>query len=86
MRNRRRGRWWDLRRREILERDGYRCRECGRPGRLEVDHVVPLKAGGSDDHDNLRALCKDCHLARHRKPVGPKVRAWRGLVRELLRG
>lgn len=80
-----RGGWWERRRREVLKRDGYRCRKCGRPGRLEVDHIVPLKAGGGDELANLRALCREHHLARHRKPVGPKVRAWRGLVRAMMR-
>lgn len=27
----------------------------------EVDHVIPLDAGGTDDEENLQALCKRCH-------------------------
>ena len=37
---------WEAVRRTVFERDGWRCRKCGRAGRLEVDHVVPLKRGG----------------------------------------
>lgn len=28
---------------------------------LEVDHVVPLSEGGTNDIDNLWLLCIDCH-------------------------
>jgi 5-methylcytosine-specific restriction protein A len=27
----------------------------------EVDHIVPRRAGGSDAHSNLQALCITCH-------------------------
>ena len=53
---------WQALRRVILERDGYRCRNCGRAGRLEVDHIRTLWRGGSNEPDNLQALCAfPCH-------------------------
>jgi 5-methylcytosine-specific restriction protein A len=46
------------------------CRDCRLKGeeRLadEVDHIVPLDAGGSDEDDNVRSLCRPCHAARTR--------------------
>lgn len=30
----------------------------------EVDHILTRRAGGSDDHSNLRSLCKSCHSRR----------------------
>lgn len=30
----------------------------------EVDHIITRRAGGSDEHDNLRSLCKPCHSRR----------------------
>lgn len=27
----------------------------------EVDHVTAIEAGGSNDTENLRSLCKPCH-------------------------
>ena len=53
----------------ILQRDGFRCRYCGRPGSvpgvvLHVDHVVPLAAGGAAREDNLRTACEECNLAK----------------------
>lgn len=41
------------------------CAECYRGGKVrlgeELDHVVPLWQGGSNDLANLQWLCKPCH-------------------------
>lgn len=59
-------RWRQLRAR-VLVRDGYQCQGCGLRGRdLEVDHIVPVVKGGSDDLDNLQLLCKPCHHEKTR--------------------
>lgn len=86
--NRRR---WALLRRQVLDRDGWRCRQCGRAGRLEVDHVQALEDGGDPwAPDNLQTLCRQCHIRktarenRARRSVSPEARAWRLLVDELL--
>ena len=45
---------WARVRRAVLDRDGWRCRRCGRASRMEVDHVVPLDRGGDPwDPGNL---------------------------------
>lgn len=43
-----------------------RCEQCGRTPRdhgvvLHVDHKVPKAWGGTDDPDNLQALCAECN-------------------------
>ena len=48
------------------------CRTCKAEGRLTaadtVDHVIPVKDGGSVyDDDNLRSLCASCHSRQHAK-------------------
>jgi 5-methylcytosine-specific restriction endonuclease McrA len=48
----------------VKRRDGYACRQCGSLLRLEVDHIVPRRLGGTDDDENLRTLCHDCHVNR----------------------
>jgi 5-methylcytosine-specific restriction endonuclease McrA len=53
----------------VLNRDGHRCRACGRSAqetgvRLEVDHIEPVSAGGTDDLSNLRALCWECNRGK----------------------
>lgn len=52
---------------KILERDGFRCKLCGVSGDdslLEVDHVIAVSRGGSDDESNLRTLCYDCNVGK----------------------
>ena len=49
---------------QILARDSYRCRMCGRASTevaLEVDHVEAHALGGTDELINLAALCRDCN-------------------------
>lgn len=78
-------RLWRAARRAALDRDGWRCRDCGRAGRLDVHHVQPLEHGGEAYNlDNLRALCRDCHIREHGgipKVVDPGYAA---LVAELI--
>lgn len=51
-------------RRLIYARDGHRCKHCGRQGELQLDHIIPWSAYGSDRSDNLRSLCGDCNEER----------------------
>jgi len=55
------------RRREVLARDGHRCRApgCGRTRFLEVHHLVPRAHGGSNQPENLVTLCGACHRLWH---------------------
>lgn len=48
----------------VLKRDRFRCKFCGSNYRLEVDHIIPWSAGGTDDMDNLRTLCHRCNTER----------------------
>jgi hypothetical protein len=49
----------------ILQRDSYRCRICKTSGvKLEVDHIVPLSLGGSNEMHNLQALCVPCNRGK----------------------
>jgi 5-methylcytosine-specific restriction enzyme A len=60
-------RWVKLRE-TILKRDCHLCQACQREGRVtiatEVDHVMPKAKGGTDDPENLQAICKSCHSAK----------------------
>ena len=49
----------------VYERDGYRCKKCGkRSAALEVDHIYPISKGGKSTFDNLQALCHDCNIKK----------------------
>jgi hypothetical protein len=57
----------------VLERNGYTCQMCGvaagdpdplggtRTVRLTMGHVIEKMHGGTDDVNNLRALCSACN-------------------------
>ncbi len=44
------------------------CRKCLDAGKTvaseEVDHIVPLSEGGTDDRPNKQGLCTPCHVAK----------------------
>lgn len=48
----------------LQERDGGECAWCGSIDGLTIDHVVPFSAGGGDDFDNLRLLCRPCNTSK----------------------
>ena len=58
---------------EVLKRAGKRCELCGVAEGdenyqerlpLHVDHITPRSKGGSNDLDNLQALCRACNLGK----------------------
>lgn len=55
---------WPQTRAFVIERDGGRCRRCGATERLQVDHIVAVVHGGSDDPSNLQTLCGPCNRAK----------------------
>ena len=65
--------WEEIRKRAIAVAQ-RRCQQCGRPGRLEVHHPVPLSAGGDNDQA-LVVMCRDCHFVEHHTP-DPAREAW----------
>ena len=76
---------WQKARRETFERDKFRCRSCGRPGRLEAHHLVRIEDGGPKYClSNLEARCRSCHISEHRRPLTPGEQEWAAFVRELL--
>ncbi|WP_294636615.1 HNH endonuclease signature motif containing protein [uncultured Aquabacterium sp.] len=59
-----RGRKWQARREAWLMLNPL-CRHCKEHGRTtmgqEVDHIVPLWMGGTDNESNYQTLCIPCH-------------------------
>jgi 5-methylcytosine-specific restriction endonuclease McrA len=60
-------------RQRVLERDACRCAYCGRQGSptipLEVDHIIPVAAGGTNISTNLVTACKPCNQAKRDSAV-----------------
>ena len=52
---------------EVFKRDKFTCQYCGRSAPdvvLEVDHMIPVANGGSNDIMNLITSCKDCNRGK----------------------
>lgn len=65
----------------VWDKTAGACHYCGRqtnPFRdFEIDHVIPLSAGGTDDLDNLVGCCPECNRQKAARPVGdPPMSAW----------
>lgn len=54
----------------IFSRDDFTCVYCGkRTNSPEVDHVVPVSAGGDNDWRNLATSCWKCNRGKSAKRV-----------------
>lgn len=52
---------------EVFKRDNFTCQYCGRKTPeviLELEHVIPLSKGGTDDFDNLTTSCFECNRGK----------------------
>lgn len=52
---------------QVITRAMGRCEACGVSAlirALEVDHIVPRSRGGSNEPENLQALCSTCNLQK----------------------
>ena len=86
---------WRALRIVALRRDDFRCVKCGAVGRLEVDHIEPVKDAPEKafDLDNLQTLCRSCHALKTAVEVGlaspvalgSTRTEWRALTRQPLR-
>lgn len=52
----------------LLKQQRYRCAYCStsikKKTNRHVDHIMPLKLGGSNDKSNLQMLCPPCNLSK----------------------
>ena len=49
---------------KIMQRDGFRCVCCGEREYLEVDHIISIENGGSNEEKNLQTLCRACNYGK----------------------
>lgn len=61
----------------IALRQDHRCNYCGAMGKLHIDHIMPIKLGGTNWPDNLQLLCRPCNQAKGSKhpSLFPKYRS-----------
>lgn len=54
----------------VLHQSGFTCCYCGRKApevRLEIEHLVSVVDGGTDDPANLAVACQDCNRGKGRR-------------------
>ena len=66
-------------RQAVLERDGHRCRWCGKPKPDHIHHIMYRSEGGPHTVDNLVTLCFLCHELVH-----SSKRVYQPLLHEVL--
>lgn len=72
---------WEERCNSVRERAGYECRMCGDAEAelyrsLDVHHIIPIMAGGTNGEYNLLPLCPTCHKTAEeytRSKLGPYI-------------
>ena len=55
---------WKKKRRERIEKDGFKCSVCGSAKNLNVHHITYERLG-REDLEDLVTLCRDCHSRLH---------------------
>ena len=67
--------FWNVRE-YVLYRDNHICQACNGKSKdkvLNVHHIIPRTAGGTNKPDNLITLCESCHKAYHKGKIELKV-------------
>lgn len=52
---------------EVFKRDSFKCQYCGGAVpdvTLEVDHIIPVSEGGTNDLINLITSCRECNAGK----------------------
>lgn len=66
---------------KVFDRDGWKCQLCGKstprklrgknlPNSPELDHIVPLAAGGEHSYRNTQCACRACNGVKAANPLG----------------
>ena len=58
----------------VFTRDNFACVICHQDENLSIDHIMPVRCGGTNDLENLQTLCLPCNLKKGWKFDGRKMR------------
>jgi len=72
---------------EVLHRDNYICRACGRGSengvKLQVDHIIPVDWGGETQLSNLQTLCEECNAGKKAWVMGYRADQIKQIISQL---
>lgn len=78
---------WAVVRLQAKRRDDWKCVRCDAKGRLEVDHIKPLRTNMelAFELSNLQSLCPSCHAKKTRIEIGlgredPEREKWKAFL------
>lgn len=78
---------WQVVRKEAKDRDGWKCVQCGKRDRLEVDHIKGVRHAPELAYEltNLQTLCCSCHARKTRLEIGlgkldPEKEKWKAFL------
>lgn len=49
---------------KIGRRDGFHCQQCRTTHDMDIDHIISLINGGTNDLNNLQLLCDSCNSSK----------------------
>ena len=58
---------------DVMKRDCFKCQYCGKSPandvgvELQIDHILPVSKGGTNEIENLKTICKDCNIGKFNK-------------------
>lgn len=79
----------------LIEDAGYVCKTCGNKfckTKLQIDHVIPVSEGGTNDYENLQVLCLTCHMdktvseGQFKNLSDPTLSSYNSEVRDIMTG
>jgi 5-methylcytosine-specific restriction endonuclease McrA len=59
----------------VFSKYGKICLCCGTTENISIDHIKPIKKGGTNDLDNLQPLCKSCNSSKSTRVVDYRYKA-----------
>ena len=75
----------EAQKKRVASLSGWRCRACEHllTSTYQIDHIIPLWEGGTNEEENLQPLCAECHAQKTQKEAmrrGKQPRATSSLL------